>query len=68
MNMKLKAFFALAAITIGLTPQINAQSTYHTVVAWGANLDGQTTVPSGLDGVVAIAAGSSNSLALKSDM
>jgi hypothetical protein len=38
-----------------------------TVVAWGANGRGQTTIPQGLSGVVAIAARDSNSLALKSD-
>jgi len=38
-----------------------------TVVAWGVNDFGQSTVPAGLSGVVSIAAGSSHSLALKSD-
>ena len=38
-----------------------------TVVAWGDNSSGQATVPGGLTGVVAIAAGGSHSLALKSD-
>jgi alpha-tubulin suppressor-like RCC1 family protein len=38
-----------------------------TVVAWGDNTDGQTTVPSGLGGVTAIAGGAYHSLALKSD-
>ncbi|MBF0528707.1 MAG: hypothetical protein HQK55_05440 [Deltaproteobacteria bacterium] len=37
------------------------------VVGWGYNYSGQTTVPSGLTGVTAIAAGSYHSLALKSD-
>ncbi|WP_313731995.1 S-layer homology domain-containing protein [Cohnella nanjingensis] len=38
------------------------------VVAWGDNVDGQTTVPTGAQsGVVAIAAGGGHSLALKSD-
>jgi len=35
-------------------------------VAWGNNANGQSTVPVGLTGVVAIAAGQSHSLALKS--
>ena len=34
-----------------------------TVVAWGSNFAGETTVPAGLTGVTAIAAGSYNSLA-----
>jgi hypothetical protein len=38
-----------------------------TVVAWGVNDYGQTTVPAGLSGVTAIAAGIYHSLALKSD-
>ena len=37
------------------------------VVAWGANYYGQTNVPSGLSNVVAIAAGSSHSLALTAE-
>ena len=36
-----------------------------TVVAWGKNDDGQTTVPAGLSGVVAIAAGEYHTVALK---
>jgi alpha-tubulin suppressor-like RCC1 family protein len=38
-----------------------------TVVAWGNNTEGQTTVPVGLSGVMSIAAGWQHSLALKSD-
>jgi hypothetical protein len=38
-----------------------------TVVAWGRNESGQTTIPTGLTGVLAIAAGAYHSLALKSD-
>src|SRR6185369_12600587 len=38
-----------------------------TVVAWGENNFGQSTVPGGLNGVVAIAAGGNYCLALKSD-
>ena len=37
------------------------------VVAWGANFSGQLNVPAGLDDAVAISAGDSFSLALKSD-
>jgi hypothetical protein len=36
-------------------------------VAWGANDVGQSTVPAGLSGVTAVAAGGNFSLALKSD-
>ena len=38
-----------------------------TVVAWGYNKEGQTTVPAGLSGVVALAAGGSHTVALKQD-
>jgi hypothetical protein len=38
-----------------------------TVVAWGDNQSGQSTVPSGLRGVVAVAASYRHSLALKGD-
>ena len=38
-----------------------------TVVAWGDNGEGQADVPAGLTDVIAIAAGLSHSVALKSD-
>ncbi len=38
-----------------------------TVVAWGGNRSGQATVPAGLTGVIAIAAGIHHSLALRRD-
>ncbi|MCX6874715.1 MAG: immunoglobulin domain-containing protein [Verrucomicrobia bacterium] len=38
-----------------------------TVVAWGRNTSGQTTVPGGLSGVIAIATGAWHTLALKDD-
>jgi len=38
-----------------------------TVVGWGFNFYGQTTIPAGLTNVVAIAAGYNHSLALKAD-
>jgi hypothetical protein len=44
-----------------------ALKTDGTVVAWGDNGCGQTTVPPGLSGVTAISAGAYHSLALKSD-
>src|SRR5450759_1113525 len=37
------------------------------VVAWGNNTSGQTSVPAGLSGVSAIAAGGTHSLALRSN-
>jgi hypothetical protein len=46
---------------------ILALRTDGTVVAWGANSDGQTNVPPGLTNVVAIAAGGDHSLALVGD-
>ncbi|AKC82073.1 hypothetical protein IMCC26134_03475 [Verrucomicrobia bacterium IMCC26134] len=38
-----------------------------TVVAWGQNTSGQTTIPLGLSNVVAVSAGLNHSLALRSD-
>ncbi len=38
-----------------------------TVVAWGSNGSGQSGIPAGLSGVIAVAGGGSHSLALKSD-
>src|SRR5437879_3316562 len=38
-----------------------------TALAWGYNGQGQTAVPSGLSGVIAVAGGDNHSLALKSD-
>jgi hypothetical protein len=38
-----------------------------TVVAWGDNIEGQTTIPAGLSGVTAVAAGAYHTVALKSD-
>src|SRR5437773_1731 len=65
MNMRLKAFFALAAIAIALIPQAEAQNTNHTpVVACGLTFRGVSTVPDELNGVLAIAAGGYHSLAL----
>ncbi len=37
------------------------------VVAWGANWSGESSVPGGLSGIVAIAAGNSHTVALKAD-
>ena len=37
------------------------------VIAWGGNTNGQTNLPAGLTGVVAVAAGDRHSLALKAD-
>ena len=44
-----------------------ALKTDGTVVGWGLNDDGQTTIPGGLSNAVAIAAGHAHSLALKTD-
>ncbi|MBI3044835.1 MAG: fibronectin type III domain-containing protein [Betaproteobacteria bacterium] len=55
-----------AAIAAGGNHSL-AVRTDGTVVAWGDNTNGQTTVPGTAVNVVAIAAGGSHSLALKSD-
>lgn len=57
------ALAALFAAQLGHT-QASAGGT---VVAWGLNDYGQTSVPAGLDGVTAIAGGNRHSLALKGD-
>jgi alpha-tubulin suppressor-like RCC1 family protein len=44
-----------------------ALKTDGTLVPWGDNTDGQTTVPSGTTQVTAIAAGASHALALRAD-
>ena len=56
------------------TPMISAGSRHSmalksdgTVVVWGDNLYGQSTIPPGLTDVVSVAAGSLHSLALKAD-
>jgi hypothetical protein len=56
---------AATAAPVGVQPGISP--TVGTVVAWGSNISGQSSVPSGLSGVTAIAAGFYTSLALKSD-
>jgi alpha-tubulin suppressor-like RCC1 family protein len=63
---------ALLALTLFTGPQparavATASSTPGTVVAWGSNLEDASTVPSDLTDVIAIAAGGSQNLALKSD-
>jgi len=56
---------AVTAISAGLHSL--ALKADGTVAAWGNNESGQTTVPAGLSGVIAVAAGESHSLALKAD-
>src|SRR2546423_1695647 len=61
---------ALAVLSVGLlfAPGAAHAAATGTVVAWGCGVDfGQCTVPSGLSGVTAIAAGTYHSLALKGD-
>jgi len=58
----------VAAIAIPVVGSHNlALKNDGTVVAWGDNYFGQATVPAGLTGVTAIAAGTYHSLALKND-
>ena len=57
-----------AKLTGLATGQASAEITQDgPVVAWGNNGNGQTTVPAGLSGVVAIAAGELHTVALKQD-
>src|SRR5262249_35782579 len=74
-NMQLKklsqidlALLMTLALGALLAPVAPAQAaTPGTVVAWGDNTYGQSSVPAGLSSVSAIAAGFQHSLALKSD-
>jgi hypothetical protein len=68
------SIFVLVVMLIGIfsgksnTIKVSADAeSPGTVVAWGRNDDGQATPPAGLSGVIAIAAGNTHSLALKSD-
>jgi hypothetical protein len=56
----------IAAIAAGYEHNLAVRSN-GTIVAWGANLDGQTNVPPGISNAVAIAAGKMDSLALLGD-
>jgi alpha-tubulin suppressor-like RCC1 family protein len=74
LTLFLLVVFSVVDSSQAATPQIIA-GPFHslalksdgTVVAWGYNLTGESTVPSGLSEVIAIAAGLHHSLALKSD-
>src|ERR1044072_2220149 len=62
------AVLALVLATSALPGAAQSETESGTVVAWGCSVDfGQCSVPSGLSGVTAIAAGFLHSLALKSD-
>lgn len=64
----IRPFYALLSVgtlVFCSSPCTRAATNY--VSAWGNNASGQTNVPPGLTNVVAIAAGYSHSLALKSD-
>jgi alpha-tubulin suppressor-like RCC1 family protein len=56
---------ALLALGLLLLPIL--ASAQGTVVAWGWNGEGETNVPAGLSGVIAVDAGSYHNLAIKSD-
>lgn len=55
----------IITVTLACTPR--AVAAEPEIVAWGYNDQGQTNVPSGLNNVVAIAAGKSHSLALTAE-
>jgi hypothetical protein len=56
------SFFVILPLWLSTTTQA-----YGAVTAWGKNNQGQTAVPAGLSGVVAIAGGGEHTVALKSD-
>ncbi len=58
-NCSAQSNIVSATTLVGTTPG--------TLVAWGYNAYGQATVPSGLNGVVAVAAGFGHTVALKND-
>jgi len=59
--------FVAICIAILVSVHANLATAQGTVVAWGYNLNGQSTVPTNPSGVVAIDGGESHSLALKLD-
>ncbi len=63
--MWLKTILMVAAL--GSFAAASAFAQTGTVVAWGYNASGQTTIPAGLSGVTAIAAGTYHTVALKND-
>ena len=67
-NMRIKAHaLGLAAEDYFNDKVLEDTDLLYTVVAWGSNNKGQTRVPAGLSGVVAIAAGVFHTVALKQD-
>jgi len=56
-----------AGVTTSATIFVNVALAAPQVVAWGSSGNNQSSVPAGLTGVTAIAAGNSHSLALKAD-
>src|SRR5262245_36944705 len=79
MRMRSKRVMLLAAAVAGVCPSalggVIGAGEYHsiglksddTVIGWGWNGEGQTTIPGGLSDVTQIAAGGYHNLALKSD-
>jgi hypothetical protein len=61
------AFVLTAPAGVAAAPTTPTPTPSGTVVAWGVNYYGQTNVPYGLTGVVAISARGDHTLALKSD-
>ena len=57
----------LGLVALLVPASATATTATGTVVAWGTNFFGQATVPAGLSGVTAVAAGDLHSLAVKSD-
>ena len=61
----LSGLFAVWAVPLAVP--VAAAAPVSVVVGWGDNYNGQTNVPAGLSGVIAISAGGYHSLALKSN-
>ncbi|HEY4284534.1 MAG TPA: putative Ig domain-containing protein, partial [Chthoniobacterales bacterium] len=56
-----------ATVVMNGNKTVSANFNGHGVIGWGNNGDGEVTIPSGLNNVIALAAGNFHTLALKSD-
>jgi alpha-tubulin suppressor-like RCC1 family protein len=62
----MKTLFSIVSTLVTVASLFGA-SPSNTVIGWGSNDSGESNVPAGLTGVMAIAAGGGHSVALKND-
>ncbi len=67
LRTKVSALFLTLSLLLATTQGLYAQPVGGMVVAWGYNHSGQTNVPNGLNGVMAIAAGASHTVVLQTN-